>query len=443
MIELWQQALGFGLFSALSLPIGAVLGILLSPVSEKVTARWMAFGSGALVFAVATQLYGQALDRLMYSARDGCKSDCVSNTRNLLLMIAMGVVGALMYLALNRWLEAFTQRRAANLSVAGAAASGVRDDAAACDSGTAQPQASPQVSQVLRWSLSSDAGWPASAGGANATGDARMVRRASSPTAAAARRPRVPRLPPIRALSSLRRAVTRGALDPPAPALSPGAGAASLLGSSPPSVAAPIAAEPIAAMGGSLVLLDLQETDSDAGDADLDEHVKQNVALSMWLGLLLDGIPESLMLGFMTNEGHISFEFLIAIFIANFPEAFSGASLLKKQGMGVRRVFLMWFFVFAATGLLSMCGSLVMPDTVVADSVLDRVRNTSTAALEGLTGGAMLAMISTAMIPEAFRGAGEAAGLLFVLGFAVSVLISCLGTRFGGPQTMAVSLAAW
>ncbi|OLQ02940.1 hypothetical protein AK812_SmicGene14161 [Symbiodinium microadriaticum] len=54
--------------------------------------------------------------------------------------------------------------------------------------------------------------------------------------------------------------------------------------------------------------------------------------------------------------------------------------------------------------------------------------------MEGLTGGAMLAMVSTAMLPEAFKGAGDRAGLLFVLGFGLSVWITCLGYRFGSPQ---------
>ncbi len=58
------QALLAGLFSASTLPIGAVLGVYLAPVSDRVTAMWMAFGAGALVFAVATQLYGETLFKL-------------------------------------------------------------------------------------------------------------------------------------------------------------------------------------------------------------------------------------------------------------------------------------------------------------------------------------------------------------------------------------------
>ena len=57
MTPLWLQALLFGLFSALSLPLGALLGLLLAPVSPRVTAQWMAFGGGALVFAVVARSF--------------------------------------------------------------------------------------------------------------------------------------------------------------------------------------------------------------------------------------------------------------------------------------------------------------------------------------------------------------------------------------------------
>mmetsp|Transcript_27036 Transcript_27036/g.63462 ORF Transcript_27036/g.63462 Transcript_27036/m.63462 type:complete len:157 (+) Transcript_27036:3-473(+) len=152
---------------------------------------------------------------------------------------------------------------------------------------------------------------------------------------------------------------------------------------------------------------------------------------------MLDGIPEALMLGFMTNEGAVTFSFLVAIFIANFPEAFSGASLLLGQRMGVWRIMAMWLILFSLTGLLAMIGSLIMPANVERGSDLAQKRDKVTACMEGLTGGAMLAMVSTAMLPEAFKGAGDRAGLLFVLGFGLSVWITCLGYRFGSPQQMA------
>lgn len=158
--------------------------------------------------------------------------------------------------------------------------------------------------------------------------------------------------------------------------------------------------------------------------------------MSMWLGITLDGIPEALMLGFMTNDGSLSWVLLVSVFIANFPEAFSAASLLKGHGLSMAKIMLMWTMVFVNTGLLAMVGSLILPDDVKADSLLDRERSLATSTLEGLTGGAMMAMTATAMLPEAFHGAGQASGLLFVSGFLVSVILNGIGARVGKPQDL-------
>jgi len=337
--SLWLQALLFGLFSALSLPLGALLGIALAPVSSKVTARWMAFGSGALVFAVATQLYGESLFRLAastYGPHPGCGPACKERCTNVVLQIICAMIGACLYLALNRWLE--------NL-------------------GKPEQQQQQQAAQC----------------------DTRSLRSLELGVGAGIETvPETSPLPPIAALSSLRRASTFH--------------------------------------------------EDDTGEVTTSSG---NVALSMWLGMMLDGIPEALMLGFMTNEGAVTFSFLVAIFIANFPEAFSGASLLLGQRMGVWRIMAMWLILFSLTGLLAMIGSLIMPANVERGSDLAQKRDKVTACMEGLTGGAMLAMVSTAMLPEAFKGAGDRAGLLFVLGFGLSVWITCLGYRFGSPQQMA------
>ena len=274
MAALWLQALLFGLFSALSLPLGALLGIALAPVSSKVTARWMAFGSGALVFAVATQLYGESLFRLAastYGPHPGCGPSCKDHCTNVILQIISAMIGACLYLALNRWLEGLGERGAPR----DAAITNTRLEPI-CDSSSVEMGADVQI-------------------------------------------------PPIAALSSFRRASTQGARGEMASASA------------------------------------------------------SSVALSMWLGMMLDGIPEALMLGFMTNEGAVTFSFLIAIFIANFPEAFSGASLLLENRMPVSKIMGMWLVLFALTGLLAMLGSLLMPTNVARGSDLARKRDKVTA----------------------------------------------------------------
>lgn len=487
-IPLWVQALGFGLFSAVSLPIGAILGILMAPVSDKVSARWMAFGSGALVFAVATQLYGAALFRLLYAAEldkekgIDCGHVCQERFRNVNLQNCMGIVGALLYLLLNRWLERLARPKGLDdgfVSSEGMEASeeapvasnpvGSRTLSVASNdvisgnsrnmlTGRRRTQSEVPVTQVMSspiaalkaWrranrTLSQSQGGPANGNNISCPDvgmaddylsfDGRIVRRTRSISARELPDESTDLTPSPAASPQLSQGLRREARSAPSsPAI--GRERRRLMSDRPTwqLQISPILSAHLGEDGNSSRSQSQHDEAQDCVDVEEEIMITGNVALSMWLGLLLDGIPEALMLGFMTNEHTISFEFLIAIFIANFPEAFSGASLLRSQGMSVSRIFAMWFLVFVVTGVLAMVGSLVMPDTVSKGSTLEEVRDSSTAAFEGLTGGAMLAMISTAMLPEAFKGAGSIAGVLFVFGFVVSVFINGLGARYGGPQ---------
>jgi len=53
-----------------------------------------------------------------------------------------------------------------------------------------------------------------------------------------------------------------------------------------------------------------------------------NVAFSIWLGILIDGVPESMLIGFMQSEGELSIAFIVAVFLANFPEAMSASAIM-------------------------------------------------------------------------------------------------------------------
>mmetsp|Transcript_8895 Transcript_8895/g.22941 ORF Transcript_8895/g.22941 Transcript_8895/m.22941 type:complete len:402 (-) Transcript_8895:89-1294(-) len=396
-MELWLAALLYGLFSASSLPLGAALGMYLKP-SEKVTAGWMAVGSGALVFAVATQLYGESLFKLLIASEGpGCDKICDQRFKNVNVQNMCGILGALLYIGMNHWLAKLMSpkpssasrevgdrntRSGESLETGGASSQRDLGLPARRPSGIMARQASGVPIAALKAFRTASQGPQATAPRLAEEG----AELGPAWCRAASQRLQAPRLP--------------SALEdgPPRPL-------------SPP-------------------LLDATAAEAPQSLDEEEEHAP-NVALSMWLGLMLDGIPESLMLGFMTNEGTIQIHFLVAVLLANFPEAFAGGPLLKSQGMSTPRIMAMWMTVFLMTGMMAMVGSLIMPVHVAKGSILERVRDLTTSASEGLTGGAMLAMIATAMLPEAFKGAGEMAGILFVLGFALSVFINGLGARFG------------
>jgi zinc transporter ZupT len=89
------QAGLWGLFAALSLPLGATVGLLASPISQRTVAACMAFGAGALIFAIAIELYGEAVTDLRLG----------NQGRFELIGLALStVVGALIYTAIDRFI---------------------------------------------------------------------------------------------------------------------------------------------------------------------------------------------------------------------------------------------------------------------------------------------------------------------------------------------------
>jgi ZIP family zinc transporter len=148
-----------------------------------------------------------------------------------------------------------------------------------------------------------------------------------------------------------------------------------------------------------------------------DEHAGSGLAIA--IGALLDGIPESIVIGIsMLKGGAVSWVAVTAIFLSNLPEGLSSAAGMKQAGRSRAYVFGVWGGIALISGLAALAGYAVFrvfsPDVVAA--------TTATAA------GAILAMLADTMIPEAFEVAHEFAGLLTVLGFLVAFALSKLET---------------
>lgn len=139
---------------------------------------------------------------------------------------------------------------------------------------------------------------------------------------------------------------------------------------------------------------------------------------SIAVGALLDGIPESIVIGVSLLGGRgVSLVAVIAIFLSNVPEGLSSAAGMKKAGRSAAYVFGLWAGIAAVSGLASLLGytlfSGVSPEVV--------------AATEAVAAGAILAMISDTMLPEAFETVHEYAGLITVAGFLTAFVLSKLG----------------
>jgi len=163
----------------------------------------------------------------------------------------------------------------------------------------------------------------------------------------------------------------------------------------------------------------------------------KKVALALFLGLLIDGVPEGVLMGFLAAEGHLSPVLIISLLVANFPEAFSSASLLVTAGMPVKFILAMWTGLAILVGCLSglSCSLLLwayphfgQPGEELPPGVL-----MSIAGVEGLTGGAMIACVASVMMPESFERAekdgflSSSTGFLTTVGFLVATVLKAVG----------------
>eukprot|EP00457_Paulinella_chromatophora_P006353 gb/GEZN01006371.1/.p1 GENE.gb/GEZN01006371.1/~~gb/GEZN01006371.1/.p1 ORF type:complete len:355 (+),score=40.09 gb/GEZN01006371.1/:121-1185(+) len=179
-------------------------------------------------------------------------------------------------------------------------------------------------------------------------------------------------------------------------------------------------------------LMDVDEDDNSAVSETL-EHGSGGgrAALSVWLGIALDSIPESMVIGFLTKRSKMSAGLLVGVFLSNFPEALASAGLMRKMKMNYLTIILLWGSLAITTGLGSMLVVLVFRDSNPDNST---VAYFTEASAEGMAGGAMLCMISGQLMPHAYERGGEVSGLFSVGGFLAALIAKCAINLDGDGQ---------
>ena len=129
------------------------------------------------------------------------------------------------------------------------------------------------------------------------------------------------------------------------------------------------------------------------------------------LGAVLDGIPESLVLGIGLLGGTgVSVAFLAAVFISNLPEGIAASSGLRASGWASGRIVGLWAVVALVSALAALAGF----------ALFDGASGSTVAFMLSFAGGAVLTMLADTMMPEAFDNGGNMVGLLTTAGFALA-----------------------
>jgi zinc transporter, ZIP family len=139
---------------------------------------------------------------------------------------------------------------------------------------------------------------------------------------------------------------------------------------------------------------------------------------AVFIGTLLDNIPESIVLGMgLATGGSIQVAFLVAVFVSNVPEGVAGTLNLVAAGHARRRVGWLWVALVLISAACAALGYGLIQWLPSSDGTLT----------QAFAAGAMLTMLADAMIPEAYEHGGRLTGLATVLGFVLAALLSALG----------------
>ena len=153
--------------------------------------------------------------------------------------------------------------------------------------------------------------------------------------------------------------------------------------------------------------------------SDMARHVdvSKGAPVAIWLGILLDGIPESLVIGSsLIHHSHVSFSLIAGLCLSNYPEALSSSVGMRQQGMSFARVLFMWTSLMVLTGIGAALGSVFFVGAGPHAFAL----------VEGIAAGAMLTMIAQTMAPEAYLKAGPVVGMSTLMGFLATIFFTTL-----------------
>jgi len=148
-------------------------------------------------------------------------------------------------------------------------------------------------------------------------------------------------------------------------------------------------------------------------------HGTGGAAFAIWLGILLDGIPESAVIGASVVHAKVSWALIIGLFLANLPEAMSSAVGMRAQKASIAKIIWMWTSLMLLTGIGALFGNLFFQEA----------SHSMFALFEGIAAGAMLVMVAETMLPEAYEQGGGVVGMSTLFGFLATLFINSLGTH--------------
>jgi CRP-like cAMP-binding protein len=144
--------------------------------------------------------------------------------------------------------------------------------------------------------------------------------------------------------------------------------------------------------------------------------------LAIWLGNVLDTVPGSIVIGAgFSSLATLQPTFLVAVFLANLPEAMASAHTMRHAGYSQLRIYGLWGSLVVMGGVMAALGNVFLADAPAQVFAFS----------EALAGGAILALVTQVMVPHAIEEGGRYVPLSTIAGFLTAFLLTTLDMAHG------------
>jgi len=152
---------------------------------------------------------------------------------------------------------------------------------------------------------------------------------------------------------------------------------------------------------------------NESSDEKMDSDIKGKTSgMGIFIGTVMDTLPESAMIGMsLIGGGSVSLALVVSVFISNIPEGLSSTVGLRKSGFSKKKIMIMWFFVVFFSALSSLAGA----------TLLEMATDSIKAIVSSFAGGAIIAMIASTMMPEAYKEGGPSVGFITTIGVFIAL----------------------